>query len=149
MTMNKCFAGLLALTLMSCTLNADTVHPDSGLAVIDIRIDDLTLSTELADSDSARSVGLMHRESMPEYHSMLFVYPDTNTRCFWMRNTLIPLTVAFLDTDGTVLQLTDMEPQSTTSHCSNAPVRYALEVNQGWFERHDKGVGDRFENLPE
>lgn len=118
------------------------------LPVIQLQIVDYPLSTELAVTPGERSEGLMHRESLPDNAAMLFVYSAPASRCFWMRNTLIPLTVAFLADDGRVLQLADMEPLSEEVHCSELPVRFALEVNQGWFEARNLGIGDRVKGLP-
>ena len=135
---------LALLFVLPLALAAQT--PQS-LDTTELTIGDHTLTTELATTSSERSIGLMFRESMGEYEAMLFVYDNRAQRCFWMQNTLIPLTLAFIDDDGIILQLADMEPQTTTSHCSQDPVRYALEVNQGWFERHGLGVGDRVNGI--
>ncbi|TGG95932.1 DUF192 domain-containing protein [Natronospirillum operosum] len=118
------------------------------LAVTTLVIGDQALQTELAVTPEQRNTGLMHREHLPPDAAMLFVYAATGQRCFWMHNTLIPLTLAFLADDGTVLQLVDMTPQSRDVHCSAMPVQYALEVNQGWFEQHGLGLGDRVQGLP-
>lgn len=119
------------------------------LPVVTLQIDDHSLQTELAVTPEERSTGLMHREHLPEDAAMLFVYSAVGERCFWMQNTLIPLTLAFLDGDGTVLQLVDMEPLSREVHCSDRPVQFALEVNQGWFAERGLGVGDLVRGLPE
>ncbi|MCH8553016.1 MAG: DUF192 domain-containing protein [Natronospirillum sp.] len=134
--------GVLAGLLLALSALAD------DLPVIQLQIDDYPLSTELAVTPDERSLGLMHRETLPDDAAMLFVYSAPASRCFWMRNTLIPLTVAFLAEDGRVLQLADMEPLSEEIHCSDLPVRFALEVNQGWFEQRSLGVGDRVQGLP-
>lgn len=89
----------------------------------------------------------MHRTVMPENHGMLFVFEQPAQYCFWMRNTLIPLTVAFLDEDGKVADLADMQPRDERSHCPSRPVRHALEMNQGWFEAHGVKVGDVVKGL--
>lgn len=135
-----CFLALLL------SLTAHAGEPQQ-LPTETLTIGDYTLTTEMATTNQQRATGLMHRESMGEYEAMLFVYDQEATRCFWMQNTLIPLTLAYLAPDGTILQLIDMEPETTDSHCSGEPVRYALEVNQSWFERHDLGVGDRVGGL--
>ena len=80
---------------------------------------------------------------MPTHEGMLFVFEQASTQCFWMRNTLIPLSVAFLADDGTVVNLADMKPQSDDSHCSTKPVRYVLEMNQGWFAKRGVKPGTR------
>jgi uncharacterized membrane protein (UPF0127 family) len=80
----------------------------------------------------------MHRKEMPLHEGMLFVFDTASTQCFWMKNTLIPLTAAFVADDGSIVNLADMKPQTTQSHCSTKPVRYVLEMNQGWFAK--KGI---------
>jgi uncharacterized protein len=91
------------------------------------------ISAEVADNMRTRSDGLMMRNKMATNHGMLFVFERAETHCFWMRNTLLPLSIAFIDDDGVIVNITDMKPQSDDSHCSKKPVRYALEMNQGWF----------------
>lgn len=96
------------------------------------------IDAQLAATPEQRTVGLMHRQEMPAHEGMLFAFEEATVQCFWMKNTLIPLTAAFVADDGTVVNLEDMKPQSTESHCSKKPVRYVLEMNQGWFSK--KGV---------
>jgi uncharacterized membrane protein (UPF0127 family) len=88
---------------------------------------------QLAQTPEQRQIGLMWRKDMPVHEGMLFVFEQATTQCFWMRNTLIPLTAAFVEDDGTIVNLADMQPQSDDSHCSSKPVRFVLEMNQGWF----------------
>lgn len=90
----------------------------------------------------------MYRRSMPNQEGMLFVFEVASPQCFWMRNTLIPLSIAFLGDDGTVVNLADMQPQSDESHCSAKPVRFALEMNQGWFARRGVRPGMRISGEP-
>ena len=104
-----------------------------GPALTTLTIKDATLRVELADDGEKRASGLMYRDTLPADQGMLFVYDDEGERSFWMKNTLIPLTAAFIEDDGTIVNLADMTPQSTQSHCSLKPVRYVLEVNQGFF----------------
>jgi uncharacterized membrane protein (UPF0127 family) len=87
-------------------------------------------------------LGLMHRKSMPQHHGMLFVFPQANTHCMWMRNTLLPLSVAFLDENGIVINVEDMQPQTEDSHCARRLARYALEMNLGWFRERGLKKGD-------
>jgi len=101
------------------------------------------IRAEVADSMDTRMQGLMLRKSMAANDGMLFVFEDSSPQCFWMRNTLIPLSIAFLADDGTVVNLADMKPQSDESHCSAKPVRYALEMNQGWFAKRGVKPGTR------
>ena len=90
----------------------------------------------------------MWRKEMPQNEGMLFVFEQPATQCFWMRNTFLPLTAAFLADDGTIVNLADMKPQSTDSHCSAQPVRYVLEMNQGWFAQRRIQPGQRLSGKP-
>lgn len=91
------------------------------------------VQAEVADSYETRATGLMLRKAMAANHGMLFVFPTAETQCMWMRNTLLPLSVAFIDANGVITNIADMQPQNDTSHCSSRPAPYALEMNQGWF----------------
>lgn len=113
--------------------------------LVPIRVAGIEVMVEIADDDEERSRGLMHRESLPEDQGMLFVYTEERTLSFWMRNTLIPLDIAYIDREGRIVDIQQMEPQDSTTHPSAAPAMYALEMNQGWFEAHDVKVGDRIE----
>jgi uncharacterized membrane protein (UPF0127 family) len=93
------------------------------------------LDVQLALTPEQRQIGLMWRKDMPQHEGMLFVFDQPSTQCFWMRNTLIPLTAAFLEDDGTIVNLADMKPLNDDSHCSTKPVRFVLEMNQGWFAK--------------
>ncbi|MDW8430505.1 MAG: DUF192 domain-containing protein [Sutterellaceae bacterium] len=106
------------------------------------------ITAELADTDMTRTRGLMFRDHLAPNHGMLFVFDNKAMHCMWMRNTRIPLSVAFLDDDGTVVNIHDMKPHDETSHCAARPVRYALEMTQGWFR--DRGIkpGARIGGLP-
>jgi len=101
------------------------------------------IEVEVAADDQTRQFGLMYRSHLPPNQGMLFVYPSPARVCMWMKNTLIPLSVAFLDEEGRILNIEDMTPQSEEIHCSVKPVRYALEMNQGWFAGHGVKAGDR------
>ena len=96
------------------------------------------ITAQLAQSPQERSVGLMFRKEMPQAEGMLFVFEQPTQQCFWMKNTLLPLTAAFVADDGVIVNLADMKPQTSDSHCSAKPVRYVLEMNQGWFAK--KGI---------
>ena len=106
------------------------------------------IQAELAQTPEQRSVGLMHRRSMDAPHGMLFAFEQPATQCFWMKNTLLPLSIAFLADDGTVVNVADMQPQTTESHCSAQPVRYALEMNQGWFAKRGVKSGSKLNGAP-
>ena len=96
------------------------------------------IEAEVAADQMNRMQGLMMRKSMGTNKGMLFVFPQTERHCMWMRNTFIPLSVAFLDERGRILNIEEMKPQTETSHCATAPARFALEMNRGWFA--DKGI---------
>jgi hypothetical protein len=96
------------------------------------------IDAQVAQTPDQRATGLMFRKQMPAQEGMLFVFEQAGVQCFWMKNTLLPLTAAFIGDDGEVVNLADMKPQTTDSHCSARPVRYVLEMNQGWFAK--KGI---------
>ena len=96
------------------------------------------ITAEVASTPQAREKGLMFRKELAPNHGMLFVFPTPSNLCFWMMNTIVPLSIAFMRDDGTIVNLEDMKPQTTDSHCSLRPVRYVLEMNQGWFAK--KGI---------
>lgn len=106
------------------------------------------ITAEVAESADERATGLMFREQMAPNAGMLFVFPAPFAHCFWMRNTILPLSIAFIADDGTVVNIADMKPQSTDSHCADKPVRYALEMNQGWFAKRGIKPGMRLHGAP-
>lgn len=91
------------------------------------------IEAQVASSPGERQIGLMQRRDMPSGEGMLFVFDEPEVQCFWMKNTVLPLTAAFIADDGRIVNLADMQPQTTDNHCSDEPVRYVLEMNQGWF----------------
>ncbi|TNF59791.1 MAG: DUF192 domain-containing protein [Burkholderiales bacterium] len=106
------------------------------------------IQAQVAATAQQRSIGLMHRKDMPAHEGMLFVFEQPAVQCFWMKNTLLPLTAAFVEDDGTIVNLADMKPLSLDSHCSARPVRYVLEMHQGWFARRGIGPGFRLGGPP-
>ncbi len=106
------------------------------------------INAELASSPQQREIGLMFRTSMPTNDGMLFVFEQPSQQCFWMRNTLIPLSIAFLGDDGSVVNIDDMKPQTLDSHCSGKPVRFVLEMNQGWFAKRGIKPGSKLRGAP-
>ena len=91
------------------------------------------IEAEVAATPDSRQTGMMLRTAMPPHRGMLFVFTDSAKHCMWMRNTLLPLSVAFLDEKGRILNVEDMQPKTENNHCSAKPARYALEMNMGWF----------------
>jgi uncharacterized membrane protein (UPF0127 family) len=104
---------------------------------------------EIAATDAERETGLMGRTSLPEDAGMLFVFDQDQQLAFWMKDTLIPLSIAYIDGGGRIVDIQDMQPLDETPHPSAAPARYALEVNQGFFKERGVEVGDRVELPPE
>jgi len=99
------------------------------------------IDVQLALTPTEQQTGLMHRKDMAQQEGMLFVFPQPSTQCFWMKNTLLPLTAAFVADDGRIVNLVDMKPLSLDSHCSEEPVRFVLEMNQGWFAKKNIKAG--------
>lgn len=115
--------------------------PQLNLPRTSISVGMLRIDAQVARTPQHREIGLMYRREMPQHEGMLFIFDQPGTQCFWMRNTLIPLTAAFVEDDGTIVNLADMKPLDETSHCSSRPVRYVLEMNQGWFEKRNVRAG--------
>ena len=140
--MNKTVIGLLAGLLLSGIVSAQNAMPVMELTAGFHRIE-----AEVAANDQNRQVGLMNRRSMAQQRGMLFVFPQVNTHCMWMRNTLLPLSVAFLDEDGSIINIEDMQPQTESNHCARRPARYALEMNLGWFAQRGLKPGTRLNGI--
>ena len=105
------------------------------------------LTVEIANTESARAQGLMYRRILPENRGMLFVFRETSLHGMWMMNTYVPLSVAFLDEKGTILNIEDMAPHTRTNHVASRPAKYALEANRGWFTKRGIEPGMRIEGL--
>ncbi len=140
------------LTIMATSflfiLTENTVAQGSSLPMIELKAGMYRIEAELADSPAARQPGLLYRTFMPTNAGMLFVFPEKAIHCFWMRNTKLPLTIAFIEDDGKIVNLSDMEPETQNNHCPRAPVRFALEMNQKWFAQRALGPGAVITGLP-
>ena len=144
-------ARLLATGLIALASTAPAAaqgQPQMNLPRIEITAGMHRIEAQVAASPQERQTGLMHRKEMPAHEGMLFVFEQPATQCFWMRNTLLPLTAAFVADDGTIVNLADMKPQTEDSHCSAKPVRYVLEMNQGWFAKKNIKAGARLAGAP-
>ena len=106
------------------------------------------INAEMATTPQQREIGLMFRPTMPANDGMLFVFEQPGQQCFWMKNTLLPLSVAFLADDGSVVNVDDMKPQTLDGHCSAKPVRFVLEMNQGWFAKRGIKAGSKVRGAP-
>jgi uncharacterized membrane protein (UPF0127 family) len=134
------FLSLVFFLLLTngAALAAPTIELSAGMHRIE---------AEVASNNADRATGLMNRPSMPIHRGMLFIFPEAGVQCFWMKNTLIPLSIAFLDDAGRIVQIADMQPQSLDNHCSAKPVRFALEMNAGWFRSRGLAAGGRINGL--
>jgi hypothetical protein len=133
-------AGLLALALTTLPAVAQQSQPQR-LETVTLNAGMHNIRAEVALTPEQRATGLMYRREMAAHEGMLFVFEQAAPQCFWMKNTLLPLSIAFLADDGTVVNIADMKPQTLDSHCSAKPVRYALEMNQGWFAKRGIQAG--------
>ena len=120
----------------------------AGEPLLDLRVGDARLKAEYARTPDERERGLMERTEMPADHGMLFRFDDFRRHCLWMKNTPLPLSAAFMDEQGRIVDVIDLEPLSKAIRCSSEPARYALEVNQGWFERNGIEVGEQVRGIP-
>jgi uncharacterized membrane protein (UPF0127 family) len=133
----------LIVWLAACAWGQSTAPPTTALT-----IGTATVTVEIADDPTERAQGLMNRRTLADDHGMLFVYPDERPRSFWMKDTPLPLSIAYLDAQGRIVRIADMTPFDTSSVPSMRPAMYALEVNQGWFARHGVKVGSSVEGVP-
>lgn len=129
------------LLLLGAVLAA-TAHAQ-GLPMMELTAGFYRIEAEVAANNPDRMRGLMHRRAMPQQRGMLFVFPNSAPHCFWMKNTLIPLSIAFLDAGGRILNIEEMQPQTEDNHCAAQPARYALEMNAGWFAQRGLKPGDQ------
>ena len=130
--------------MLACTLTATAQDaPQMGLQRTMLSAGMYQIDVQLALTPAQRQTGLMFRKEMPQSEGMLFIFEEPSQQCFWMKNTLLPLTAAFVDDDGTIVNLADMKPQTTDSHCSEKPVRFVLEMNVGWFAKKGIKPGSR------
>ncbi|MBA4328993.1 MAG: hypothetical protein C0428_12260 [Polaromonas sp.] len=133
-----------AAVLATCTLAATAQDaPQMNLQRSTLSAGMHQIDVQLATTPAQRQTGLMFRKDMPQGEGMLFIFEEPAQQCFWMKNTLLPLTAAFVADDGTIVNLADMKPQTTDSHCSEKPVRYVLEMNVGWFAKKGIKAGSR------
>jgi uncharacterized membrane protein (UPF0127 family) len=143
----KRFIHILLITFTSLVAMAQD-GPQTNLPRIKLQAGMYQIDAQVAQTPEQRSIGLMYRTEMPTHEGMLFVFEQPSTQCFWMKNTLLPLTAAFVADDGTIVNLADMKPQTTDAHCSTKPVRFVLEMHQGWFAKKGFKAGTRLGGAP-
>ena len=135
------FASALIATVSSVQaqdapqMNLDRVKLTSSVHSIDVQV---------AATPEQRQIGLMFRKEMPQHEGMIFVFEQATQQCFWMKNTLLPLSAAFIADDGSIVNIEDMKPLALDAHCSAKPVRYVLEMNKGWFAKKGIKAGSKF-----
>jgi uncharacterized protein len=139
---------LLALGIALTALTAALAQGNARLPTVKLNAGIHVITAEIAADDQARARGLMFREKLGPNEGMLFLFGAAGQQCMWMRNTLIPLSVAFIADDGRIVNIADMAPRDETSHCSQQPVRYALEMEHGWFAKRGLSAGVKIGGLP-
>ncbi|WP_051127855.1 DUF192 domain-containing protein [Stutzerimonas stutzeri] len=116
--------------------------------LLDLQVGGVPLHAEYARSPAERERGLMERTELAPDRGMLFRFDEVRRHCLWMKNTPLPLSAAFMDEQGRIVDLIDLQPLDITIRCSQAPARYALEANQEWFARHGAAIGDHVGGIP-
>jgi len=136
------------MRLLSVVLLAALPVAAQPLPVLELKAGMHLIRAEVAADFSSRARGLMHRKALAPNAGMLFVFDDAALHCMWMKNTYVPLSVAFVDEKGEITNIADMEPQSERSHCATRPARYALEMERGWFAQRGIKAGARLGGVP-
>ena len=144
--MLRVFLATIAISSLSVSTHAQD-GPQS-LPAIKLSVGMHVIQAELAQTPEQRSTGLMFRKTMGTNDGMLFAFEEPGQQCFWMKNTLLPLSVAFIADDGSVVNIDDMKPQTLDSHCSTKPVRFVLEMNDGWFVKRGIKAGTKMKGAP-
>jgi len=141
------FALLFAVCFMSSTAWAQE-GPQMSLQRVHIGAGMYQIDAQVAVTQPEQETGLMYRKEMPQQEGMLFVFAQPSTQCFWMKNTLLPLSAAFVADDGRIVNLVDMKPLTLDSHCSEEPVRFVLEMNKDWFAKKNIKKGAKLTGTP-
>ena len=139
------FRFLAAALFIGLALDA---RPDVTFRTTHVHVASHPLTVEVAANEPQRTQGLMFRKKLGRDDGMLFIFEEPAYHGMWMKNTLIPLSVAFLDADGRILNILDMEPQTLDAHTAAGPAIYAIETNKGWFAGHRVKAGDKVSGLP-
>lgn len=144
-TIAKQLLGTAALALITSTSNAQMA---GKMPVKQLSVGIYVIQAEVAATPAEREQGLMLRTKMGSNEGMIFDFGAPAGVCMWMKNTLIPLSVAFIDLDGRIVNIEDMQPETLDSHCAKRTVNYALEMNLGWFKQKNIKPGMKVEGLP-
>ena len=146
-TLSRLLAAAALAVALPCAAQPADGKPQS-LPITKIQVGPHAVSAEVAQTPEQRALGLMYRFSLPADHGMLFVFPEPQPLGFWMRNTYIPLSIAYIDAGGRILNVEDMAPRDESSHLSRGAALYALEMRKGWFAEKGLGPGTRVTGLP-
>ncbi|WP_076997104.1 DUF192 domain-containing protein [Variovorax sp. KK3] len=139
---------VVLFAFLAICAGAHAQQPQTQLQRVKLTAGMYQIDAQVAQTPEQRQIGLMFRKEMPQTEGMIFVFEQPATQCFWMRNTLLPLTAAFVADDGRIVNLADMKPMTDDSHCSEEPVRYVLEMNQGWFAQKNIKKGTKLGGTP-
>lgn len=131
----------------ACVLTMPRVAVSADLPTRTLRIHGQALTVEVASTPQTRETGLMNRFSLQQDHGMLFIFEAPQPLAFWMKDTYVPLSIAFVDANGRILNVEDMRPKDESTHWSKAPALFAIEMRQGWFASKGIGAGDVVEGL--
>jgi uncharacterized protein len=137
-----------SLALAALFQPAAAQEPQTNLPRVSLSAGMHQIDAQVAATNGQRATGLMFRKEMPQHEGMLFVFEQPSVQCFWMQNTYLPLSAAFIADDGTIVNIADMKPLALDSHCSAKPVRYVLEMNQGWFAKKGIKAGAKLAGQP-
>jgi uncharacterized protein len=147
--LQRCFAVLLLATgvMAADKVTAQNTPVNKNLPVVELKIKNHKLKVEVAADANSRTIGLMNRFSLAPDSGMLFVFAQSEPLAFWMKNTFVPLSIAYVDTKGVILNIADMKPQDESTHPSKGPAMFAIEMKQGWFKERGVIAGDKVEGL--
>ena len=138
---------LIAAMLLSVMPLVASAQVNKGLPIVEFSIKNVKLKAEIAADNNTRSTGLMNRFSLAPDHGMLFVFGQSEPLAFWMKNCFIPLSIAYIDAKGVIVNIVDMKPQDESTYPSGAPAMFALEMKQGWFKERGIVIGDKLIGL--
>jgi uncharacterized protein len=141
---NRILSSIL-ITIVSLASYAQAPQTHLQRAVLSLGM--FQIDAQIAQTPEERQIGLMFRAQMPQAEGMIFIFEEPSKQCFWMKNTILPLTAAFVADDGTIVNFADMKPQTTETHCSAKPVRFVLEMNQGWFAKKGIKAGSKLKGV--
>ncbi len=144
--LSRLYRSVAACTLLSfVVLSQAQEAPQLNLERVKLAAGMHRIDAQVAATPEQRQTGLMHRTEMPQHEGMIFIFEQPTKQCFWMKNTPLPLSAAFIADDGTIVNIEDMKPLVLDAHCSTQPVRYVLEMNKGWFAKKGIKAGSKLQ----